>query len=222
MPASRRRASFFSLSLFSSRTLTGHVFLREAVEATEKRLWLPWQQEKAAAGREREKRKRKVCFFRCSAKSESEDLSLSTFEDETKTKTKNSSHQPLPQPLPSLATIPPFALQQGGLRVSFSPSVASSRSASVTKTNNNKTPMMNGRGSRGGAGGGVPAATTTTNAASASTAAPGSGAPAGGDSLAGRAPDENDWSTYFCTYAYLYHQVSLGVREERGMREKLV
>ena len=68
--------------------------------------------------------------------------------------------------------------------------------------------MMNGRGSRGGGAGGASAAATPNASASATAAA---GNPA---DLAGRAPDDNDWSTYFCTYAYLYHQVSV-VRIEK-------
>ena len=74
---------------------------------------------------------------------------------------------------------------------------------------------MNGRGSRGGggAGGGAASAAATPNA-STSTAA---GNPA---DLAGRAPDDNDWSTYFCTYAYLYHQVSFVEYRNYGERER--
>jgi hypothetical protein len=105
------------------------------------------------------------------------------------------------------STIPPLApQQQGGLGVSLIRSphslarvVASSRATPAAAAA--ATTMMNGRGSRGGGAGGAAAATPN---ASASASAAAAGNPA---DLAGSAPDDNDWSTYFCTYAYLYHQV---------------
>jgi len=51
---------------------------------------------------------------------------------------------------------------------------------------------MAGRGSAGGKGGGG--------------GPPLPGAPV--SVLDGAAPGDKDWNTYFCTYAYLYHQAS--------------
>ena len=124
-----------------------------------------------------------------------------TFHPEEK-KLKSHHHRSLVFSLSSKSsTIPPLALhQQGGPGVSLrSPrslarDVLSRRAQAAAK-------MMNGRGSRGGGGAAAPT-TTTTNATSAPMAS-GGAAP----DLAGSAPDDNDWSTYFCTYAYLYHQV---------------
>ena len=63
---------------------------------------------------------------------------------------------------------------------------------------------------------GVPPEAEAEVAAAPAAASGGGAAPARVSELDGAAPADNDWSTYFCTYSFLYHQVCVGGRRGGG------